>query len=173
MLCSVVVFLRKIVLFLCKLTPKSTLFPTMIRLVALLLLLTACGPTVNQTLPLASVTVPTSFQKQAPAISTPPTYICGAWSSENVPDMYSSIMIYAKLTKDLAGVGGATAKAVVHFRSGDVTLDQRPVSDTGGYVTFNLALAGRQPHLMPATVDVSFVVNGTTIRCSHAFFTPR
>ena len=81
--------------------------------------------------------------------------------------------MYAKLTtKSVEGVAGATANATAHFSSFDYNLDQQPVSDAGGYVSFTLPLQGRQPRLTPATVDVSFTVNGKTIHCSSAFFTP-
>ncbi len=102
-----------------------------------------------------------------------PEYRCGAWTSTSAPGPYSSIAIYAKLTKDVAGVPGATAQAVVHFKDADVPLDARPVSDAGGYVSFTLALQGRQPRLSAATIDISFAVGGQTVHCSQAFFTPQ
>ena len=71
------------------------------------------------------------------------------------------------------GVRGATATAVVHFQGGDQTLDQHPASDSGGYVSFTLALQRRQPDKIPATVDVIFTnFPGGTLPCSRAFFTP-
>ncbi len=82
------------------------------------------------------------------------------------------ITIFARITKDLAGVSGATASAVVHFQGGDQTLDQHPVSDKGGYVSFTLALQGRQPVKIPATVVVTFGFPGVTLNCTPAFFTP-
>jgi hypothetical protein len=88
--------------------------------------------------------------------------------------MYSTIFIYARLTKDVAGVSGATATAVVHFKNFDLTLDQQPTSDSGGYVSFPLSLQGREPYKIPATVDVTFTnFPGGTVHCTPAFFTPQ
>jgi hypothetical protein len=136
-------------------------------------LLTACGPTVNQIKPQQTVTVTSSFQGQPTALPTVPPYRCGAWSSNNAPGAFSTIRVYAKLTKDIGGVAGATAAATVHFQSGDVTIDQQPKSDDGGMVAFRLPLEGRQPKGVPATIDVSFNVDGTTVQCAQAFFTPQ
>ncbi len=138
----------------------------------LLLFLAACGPSVNQVKPQQTVVVNKSFQSQVSPMPTTPTYRCGAWSVNNAPAAYSVLTIYAKLTKNVTGVAGATANATAHFREADFTLDQQPVSDAGGYVSFTLPLQGRQPRQTPATVDVSFSVNGKTVQCSSAFFTP-
>lgn len=140
--------------------------------IVLLLMLTACGATPDQVAPQQTVTVSGGFQSQASPIPTIPTYRCGAWSSNNAPGPNSTINIYAKITKDLAGVSGATAIAVVHFQGGDQQLDQHPRSDNGGYVTFTLNLQGRQPDRIPATVDVTFGFPGVTLKCTPAFFTP-
>lgn len=137
-----------------------------------LFLVAACGTTATQPQAQQTVVVSKSFQAGATAVPTTPTYRCGAWSSTNAPGAYSTITIYAKLTKNVIGVAGATAKAVVHFQNNDVTLDQQPSSDSGGYVAFPLSLQGRQPRLIPATVDVTFTVGGTSVQCSQAFFTP-
>ncbi|MBA2681067.1 MAG: hypothetical protein H0U76_22055 [Ktedonobacteraceae bacterium] len=102
-----------------------------------------------------------------------PKYRCGAWTSTSAPGAYGSITIYAKLTKDVTGVSGAMAQAVIHFKDSDVTLDARPVSDAGGYVNFALPLQGRQPRLSAATIDINFSVQGQTVHCSQAFFTPQ
>ncbi|GAC1356917.1 MAG: hypothetical protein NVS2B12_01190 [Ktedonobacteraceae bacterium] len=102
-----------------------------------------------------------------------PDYRCGAWTSTSAPNPYESITVYARLTRDVAGVAGATAQAVVHFTATDVTLDARPVSDSGGYVNFALALQGRQPRLSAATIDINFTINGQAVHCSQAFFTPQ
>ncbi len=139
---------------------------------ALLLMLMACGATPDQVVPQQTVTVSSGFQSQASPIPTIPTYLCGAWSSNNAPGPNSTIIIFARITKDLAGVSGATATAVVHFQGGDQTLDQHPASDKGGYVSFTLALQGRQPVKIPATVDVIFGFPGVTKNCTPAFFTP-
>ncbi len=141
--------------------------------IGLLLLLAACEPIVSQPKPQQTVTIKKSFQSQVSPIPTVPAYRCGAWSSNNAPKADSTITIYAKLTKDVMGVPGATATAVVHFQGGDLTLDQQPVSDSGGYVSFPLPLQGRQPGQVPATVDVTFAVQGTTVHCTPAFFTPQ
>ncbi len=138
----------------------------------LLLFLAACGPTVTQVKPQQTVVVSKSFQSQVSPLPSSPAYLCGAWSANNAPNPYSVLTVYAKLTKNILGVGGATASATVHFSSGDLTLNQQPVSDAGGYVVFTLPLQGRQPRLTPATVSVSFSVNGKTVQCSQAFFTP-
>ncbi|GAC1354299.1 MAG: hypothetical protein NVSMB38_32410 [Ktedonobacteraceae bacterium] len=138
----------------------------------LLLILAACGPTVSQVKPQQTVVVDKSFQSQVSPLPTIPAYRCGAWSANNAPGTYSTVTIYAKLTQNVIGVAGATASATAHFRDFDLTLDQQPVSDAGGYVTFTLSLQGRQPRLTPATVDVSFSVNGKAVQCTPAFFTP-
>lgn len=141
--------------------------------IALLLILTACGSTASQAAPQATVTIDQTFQSQISPIPTVPTYRCGAWSSDNAPSPSSTITIYARLTKNIAGVPGATATAVVHFQSGDQQLDQHPVSDSGGYVSFTLPLQGNQPTKIPATVDVTFTnFPGGTLHCTPAFFTP-
>jgi hypothetical protein len=143
--------------------------------ISFILLLISCGgPTVDQATPQQTVTVSPKFQSQLSPIPTPPTYRCGAWSSNNAPGPNSTITIYARLTKDLVGVGGATASAVVHFQGNDQALDQHPTSDTGGYVSFTLPLQGQQPANIPATVDVTFTnFPGGTLHCSQAFFTPQ
>jgi hypothetical protein len=142
-------------------------------LLGLLLLLGACGPNADQLKAQPTVTVNPSFQSQISPIPSPAEYRCGAWSSTNAPGPDSTIIIYARLTKDIAGVKGATATAVVHFKSGDQVLDQQPTSDNGGYVMFKLSLQGRQPVGVPATVDVTFAdFPGGTVQCSSAFFTP-
>jgi hypothetical protein len=141
--------------------------------VALLLLLMACGVTPDQVAPQQTVTVSSRFQSQTSPIPAIPTYLCGAWSSNNAPGPNSTINIFARITKNLAGVSGATATAVVHFQGGDQELDQHPASDNGGYVSFTLNLQGRQPVGIPATVDVTFTnFPGGPLRCTHAFFTP-
>ncbi len=139
---------------------------------ASLLLLAACGATVTQVKPQQTIVVNKSFQAQTSPIPTVPPYRCGAWAANNAPGAYSVLTVYAKLTKNLLGVGGTTANATAHFLNGDVTFDQQPVSDAGGYVTFSLALQGRQPRQTPTTVDVSFTVENKTVQCSPAFFTP-
>lgn len=142
-------------------------------LLGLLLVLAACGSTTNQLKPQETVTVNQSFQTQLSPMPTIPPYRCGSWASNNAPGAYSTITLYAKLTKNIVGVPGATARAVVHFQSGEVTLDQLPKSDQGGYVSFSLSLQGRQPSGVPATTDISFTVGKTTVSCSSAFFTPQ
>ncbi len=138
-----------------------------------IILLTACGPTVNKPPQQQVVTINKSFQSQLSPIPTVPAYQCGAWSSNNVPDANDTITIYARLTKDVTAVSGATAKAVAHFKDFDQPLDQQPTSDNGGYVSFSLPLQGHQPRQVPATVSVSFTVEGNTINCTDAFFTPQ
>ena len=140
----------------------------------ILLLLAACGPSVSAPKVQKTVVVNPSFQAQTTPIPTVPPYRCGAWASNNAPGAYSTITIYARLTtKDAAGVAGATAKAVVHFKDTDQQIDQQPTSDAGGYVSFPLSLQGRQPRLLPATVDVTFTIAGKDVNCSQAFFTPQ
>ena len=139
---------------------------------SLFLVLAACGSAANQVSPQQTVTIGKTFQSQVSPAPTVPAYRCGAWTSENAPGPSSTINIYARLTKNIAGVSGATATAVVHFRDGDQTLDQHPASDGGGYVSFTLSLQGRQPVKIPATIDVTFTnFPGGTVRCS-TFFTP-
>ncbi|HYU75898.1 MAG TPA: hypothetical protein VEL31_24760, partial [Ktedonobacteraceae bacterium] len=104
---------------------------------------------------------------------SPSQYRCGAWASNNAPSPNATIVIFARLIKNVKGVSGATASAIVHFRNGDQTLDQQPASDDGGYVSFKLPLQGRQPDRVPATVDVIFSnFPGGTVQCTPAFFTP-
>ncbi len=141
-------------------------------LLSAILLVAACGPTVNQIKPQQTVTVNKSFQGQSVPPTVPP-YRCGAWSSNNAPGALSTIRVYAKLTKNIAGVAGATAAATVHFQGGDATIGQEPRSDKGGMVVFTLPLQGRQPKGVPATIDVTFNVGGATIQCAQAFFTPQ
>lgn len=142
-------------------------------LLSTLFLMMACGSETNQIKPKQTVTIDQSFQSQLTPLPTVPAYRCGAWSSNNVPGSYSTISIYAKLVKNASGVSGAPAQAIVHFQNFDFTLDQRPVSDEGGYVTFTLALQGRQPRMVPTTIDVSFQTGGKTVECTPAFFTPQ
>jgi hypothetical protein len=148
-------------------------FTYSIALLSLFLLVTACGPTVNQIKPQQTVTVSQSFQGQKALQPTVPPYRCGAWSSNNAPGAFSTIMVYAKLTKNVEGVAGATAAATVHFQGGDVTIGQQPKSDNGGMVAFMLPLQGRQPKGVPATIDVTFNAGGNTVQCAQAFFTPQ
>ena len=139
----------------------------------LLLILAACGTTATQLKPQQPIVVNKSFQSQVSPVPAVPTYRCGAWAANNAPGSYSTVTVYAKLVaKDVQGVAGATASATANFSTGDFPLDQQPVSDAGGYVTFTLPLQGRQPRLTPATVAVSFSVAGKTVQCSPAFFTP-
>jgi hypothetical protein len=144
-------------------------------LIGLLSLLAACSSTATgaPTQVQPTVTINPSFQTTMSPVPTPQTYRCGAWSSNNAPGAYGTIMVYARLTKNTAGVAGAPATAVVHFQSSDVTLAQQPRSDHGGYVSFTLPLMGRQPAGVPATVSITFSVGGTTVQCSQAFFTPQ
>ncbi len=155
---------------------KRFFYLTGTMLFALLLLLTACGPiaTINPIQKQPTVTVDKNFQQQVSPMPQVPQYRCGAWASNNGPNPYSSIAIYSRLVdNNVQGVAGATAQAVVHFKSSDVTLDQRPTSDSGGYVSFQFPLQGRQPALAAATVDISFSVHGKTVQCTPAFFTPQ
>ena len=144
-----------------------------ITIIALFLLVAACGPEATQIKPQQTVTVGKTFQTQATPLATVPPYRCGAWASNNAPTTNSTILIIAKLTKNIQGVAGATAAATVHFSTGDVTLDTQPKSDQGGTVSFTLSLQGRQTKGIPATVGVSFTIGGTTVQCSSAFFTPQ
>jgi len=139
----------------------------------LLFLLSACGPAATQIKPQPTVVISKSFQKQLSPIPSPATYRCGAWASNNAPDPGSTIAIYARITRDLKPVRGATASAVVHFKNFNQPLGQTETSDSGGYVTFTLPLEGDQPANVPATVDVTFTnFPGGTLHCTPAFFTP-
>ncbi len=144
-------------------------------LLPLIVLPIACGgPAVDQATPQQTVTVNPSFQSKLSPVPSPPTYRCGAWASNNAPGPNATITIYARLTRDVQPVSGATATAVVHFQGGDQTLDQHPTSDGGGFVSFTLSLQGQQPDKVPATVSVTFTnFPGGTINCSQAFFTPQ
>lgn len=139
----------------------------------LLFLLSACGPAATQIKPQPTVVISKSFQSHLSPIPSPATYRCGAWASNNTPGPGSTIAIYARITKNLKPVSGATASAVVHFQNFDQQLPQNPRSDAGGYVTFTLPLQGHQPANVPATVDVTFTnFPGGTLHCTPAFFTP-
>lgn len=140
---------------------------------ALLFILAACGATPSQVGPQQTVTISNTFQSQVSPAPAVPMYRCGAWTSNNAPRADSTITIYARITKNIAGVNGATATAVVHFQDGSQELDQHPTSDNGGYVSFTLPLQGRQPTGIPATIDVTFTnFPGGTLHCTPAFFTP-
>lgn len=143
-----------------------------INLLLLLCLLSACRSDVHQLALSPTVTVNPNFQTQLNAVPTVPPYRCGAWASNNTPAADTTITIYAKLTEDVAGVPGIPATSSVHFKYANTTLDQQPVSDGNGYVSFTLPLQGRQPRLIPATVDVKFATSGSPVQCS-AFFTPQ
>jgi len=143
-----------------------------VKLLLLLCLLSACRSDAHQLALSPTVTVNPNFQTQINAVPTVPPYRCGAWASNNTPAADTTITIYAKLTEDVAGVPGIPATAIVHFKYANITLDQQPVSDGNGYVSFNLPLQGRQPRLIPATVDVKFATSGSPVQCS-AFFTPQ
>ncbi|MBA2393219.1 MAG: hypothetical protein H0V70_10800 [Ktedonobacteraceae bacterium] len=150
---------------------RTRFLPGAIIVPCLLVLVTACGPAVNQVKPQQTVTVNKAFQTQATPLPTVPPYRCGAWASNNAPTMFSTILILAKLTQNIKGVAGATAAATVHFAGGDVTLTAPLPSDPDGMVSFTLPLQGRQPAALPTTVSVSFTTGGTTVQCSPAFFT--
>jgi hypothetical protein len=143
----------------------------------LLLALTACGPTVSQWQTTRNVLVKEGFQKEIPKLALLPRYLCGAWSSTNAPNPYSSINIYARLTQHIDDkvipTAGAQAHATIHYAYANTELDQAPISDSGGYATFFLQLRGQQPRLMAATVDITFKIQGKEVPCSHAFFTPQ
>ena len=144
-------------------------------LLVLLALLSACSSAsavnMSSTQPQQAVTMNPGFQTQTSPIPTIPAYRCGAWTSNNAPNPGSTITVYARLTHLVQGVQDMTATAIVHFQSGDVTLDQA-TSDQGGYVSFTLALQGRQPAKVPATIDVTFTgVPGGAQKCA-TFFTP-
>jgi hypothetical protein len=143
----------------------------------LVLALTACGPTASQWQATRNVSVNKAFQKKISQLVPIPNYLCGAWTSNNAPNPYSSINIYARLTQhtdqEIAPVRAAPAQATIHYAYGDKKLDQVPVSDSGGYVTFYLQLQGQQPRLVAATIDIFFKVDGKHVPCSHAFFTPQ
>ena len=152
---------------------KNSFIQPFILLFAALSLLSACSPTINQITPQQTLTVNPQFQRQLTPMPTIPAYRCGAWASHNMPDADSSLIIYAHLTKDGAsGLAGVTAHAVIHFKSGDMPSDEQPISDASGYVAFNLFLAGKQPSLVPATVDITFDTPASPTTCT-AFFTPQ
>lgn len=154
-------------------TNRSLVLKFCVFFIVSLFTLAACGATPDQVAPQVTVTIGGTFQSQVSPVPTVPTYRCGAWSSNNAPGINSTINIYARITKDIAGVSGATATAVVHYQGGDQPLDQHPTSDNGGYVSFTLNLQGRQPDRIPATVDVTFTnFPGGSLRCTPAFFTP-
>lgn len=142
-----------------------------------LFLLAACGPAVSSQVQIQPTpTISKSFQTINTPVPTVPPYRCAAWTSNNAPNGFSTITVYARITKDITPVIGANASAAVHFQSGDQPLIAQAPSDNGGYVTFQLQLQGRQPRGIPATIDVTFSnipgYNGS-LRCTPAFFTPQ
>lgn len=137
----------------------------------LLFLVSACKSDAHQPTPLQTVTVNPSFQTQVSPVPTIAPYRCGAWVSNNTPGVSSTITIYAKLTKNVTGVAGIPATAVVHFKYINSTLDQQ-ISDANGYVSFTIPLQDRQPHLIPAIVDIEFATPAPSVQCA-AFFTPQ
>jgi hypothetical protein len=145
--------------------------------ICLLVPLASCAPSVaSQTNTQQQVTISKTFQSGASPIPTVPPYRCGAWSSNNAPGASSTITIYARLTKNIAPVSGANATAVVHFKSGDQSINAQTPSDNGGYVSFTVQLQGQQPSKIPATVDVTFtnIPGGPgSLSCTPAFFTPQ
>src|SRR5260370_40760630 len=112
---------------------------------ALLLVLAACGATPDQVAPQQTVTVSKKFQSQVSPIPPVPTYLCGAWSSNNAPGPNSTINIYARITKNLVGVNGATATAGVAFQGRDHELAPHPSRNKGGFLSLNAAPQGRPP----------------------------
>ena len=140
---------------------------------ALLLMLTACGVTPDQVAPQLTVTVSSGFQSQASPIPPIPTYLCGAWSSNNAPGPNSTIVIFARITKNLAGVVVQMPALLCIFRAATrslISILRATMADT---FRFRLPLQGRQPVGTPATVDVTFGIPGTTVNCTSAFFTPK
>ena len=96
-----------------------------------LLLISCGGPTVEQALPQQTVTVSPKFQSQPSPIPTVPMYRCGAWASNNAPGPNDTITIYARLTQNLAPVGGATASAVDGDRSDRAHVPAATSADQG------------------------------------------
>src|SRR5438477_7776895 len=126
-----------------------SIFLTVVAL-SFLLSLASCTPSVSgQSNSQKQVTIDKGFQSQISPIPTVPPYRCGAWSSNNAPAPNSTITIYARITKDIAPVSGASATAVVHFKNSDQQLGSQTVSDNGGYVSFTLPLQGQQPSRVP------------------------
>ncbi|HEU5384174.1 MAG TPA: hypothetical protein VFV38_52945 [Ktedonobacteraceae bacterium] len=141
---------------------------------ALLPGLTACGEAqVNAAPPQQVATINPGFQAHTSPVPTTPPYRCGAWTSNNAPGTFSTITVYARLTRNTNPAGNIAATATVHFQNGDANLGQA-TSDAGGYVSFTLPLQGRQPANVPATVDVTFSgLPQGSLHCTPAFFTPR
>src|SRR6266487_421170 len=110
---------------------------------SLLCMLTACGATPDQVAPQQAVTVSSGFQSKASPIPTIPTYLCGAWSSNNAPGPNSTIFIYARITKDHTGVSSAATTTIVPYEGSDQEHDKPPASDNWGNVSSTPVLAGR------------------------------
>ncbi len=143
-------------------------------LVLVALACSSCGSptTMTQSVPeTKDPTINPNFQEM-PKAPTPPPYECGSWSSNTAPSANGTITVYAKITKNVVGVGGASASATVHFQDGDEVFDPQ-ASDQNGMATFVLPLRGRQPTGVPATVDVMFAVGDAKVKCGQAFFTPQ
>ncbi len=142
----------------------------------LVVILSGCGSTASPINIQPTVTISKTFQAGLSPVPTAPPYRCGAWASNNAPNGFTTITIYARITRGVEPVNGATAAAVVHFQGFDQPLAAQAPSDSGGYVTFTLPLQGHQPGQVPATVDVTFtnVPGGpATLQCTPAFFTPQ
>src|SRR5260370_9731040 len=97
-------------------------------LIGLLLILAACGPTATQLQPQPTVTIDPSFQSQVSPIPSPGKYRCGAWASNNAPSPDATIVIFARLIKNLMAVSGTTATAILHFKDVHQTLTHNPPS---------------------------------------------
>src|SRR5260370_3609914 len=122
----------------------------------LLLMLAGCGETHDQVAPQQTVTVSKKFPSQVSPIPPVPTYLCGAWSSNNAPGPNSTINIYARITENLVGVNGATATAVLHFQGGDQEPDPPPARGNGRHILFYLDVLCRQPDSISRNSDVNF-----------------
>src|SRR5258707_15829923 len=120
------------------------------------LLLTGCGSTASQVSIQPTATVDKSFQSQLSPVPTAPAYRCGAWSSNNAPNGYATITIYARIMKDVAPVSGATASAVAHFQGSDQPLDAQGASDSGGYVKFTFLFSRCDASQGPSAAGVNF-----------------
>ncbi|GCE48904.1 hypothetical protein EI42_01415 [Thermosporothrix hazakensis] len=146
----------------------------LILLCTVLLLIVGCsGPSAaSPAKPRATATIDPSFQSQLSPVPTVPPYRCGAWASNYGPPAYGNVTIYARITKDNKGVKGLTATGTVNFDGWSEPLGDPQTSDEGGYVSFVIALGGRQPRLTPATVDITFTAGNQKVTCS-AFFTPQ
>lgn len=141
----------------------------MLFLLALSILITACGSSANASTanpgnPPVTVTINIGNSGGSPT-PTLPGYMCGAWATNTTPLYGTSVVgVYAKFVQLVngspVGVAGANAIATVIWPDGtNSTIAGTTGSD--GLVTFAVSTAGRADALMKLVyITVAFTANG-------------